>query len=83
MNKREVNAQLTARWAQVSPAPNRWQEMHSTLSRAPETAAYGWARRSSMICKWRAGPAHVSVAELPATADTPAPPSMPGALRPT
>ena len=66
MIKRKEDPQLTARWAQVLRAPNRWQEMHAILSRAPATAEYGWARRSSIVCKWRAEPAAISTAAPPA-----------------
>jgi hypothetical protein len=66
MIKREANPKLTARWGQVLLAPSRWQEMHAILSRAPATAEYGWARQSSIVCKWRAEPAAVSAAAPPA-----------------
>ena len=60
MIERDNNLKLTATWMRSEPAPDRWQELHAVLSRSPTTAAYGWARRSSMICKWRGVPASVS-----------------------
>jgi hypothetical protein len=66
MIKRDMYSQRTTGSVQVLRAPNRWQEMHFILSRAPATAEYGWSRRSSMICKWRADPAPGSAAAAPA-----------------
>ena len=59
MNTREANSKQST-WTGTRLASARWQELHSQLSRLPGTAMYGWARRSSMICKWRAAPARVS-----------------------
>ena len=60
MIKRDNKLELTATWTRSAAAPDRWQELHVILSRSPTTAAYGWARRSSLICKWRGVPATVS-----------------------
>ena len=60
MIKRDNKLELTATWTRSAAAPDRWQELHAILSRSPNTAAYGWARRSSMVCKWRGVPAAVS-----------------------
>jgi hypothetical protein len=60
MIKRSNNLKVTATWMQSEPASDRWQELHAMLSRSPTTAAYGWARRSSMFFKWRGLPASVS-----------------------
>lgn len=62
MINRDTNSKLTAQWIRMVPATDRWHELHNLLSRSPGTAMYGWARRSSMICKWRAVPAAVSAA---------------------
>jgi len=59
MNKRESNPKQS-NWTGTRLASARWQELHTHLSRSPETAAYGWAASSSLICKWRAAPAAVS-----------------------
>lgn len=61
MINRDTNSTLTAQ-TRVVPTTDRWHELHTLLSRSPGTAMYGWARRSSMICKWRAVPAAVSAA---------------------
>ena len=64
MNKHEPNrAQNAGTGAKLASA--RWQELHIQLSSRPGVAEYGWARRSSMICKWRALPAAVSAALSP------------------
>jgi hypothetical protein len=65
MNKREANPKQS-NWTGDRLASARWQELHAHLSRCPETAEYGWAGRSSLICKWRAAPAVVSQAMTPA-----------------
>jgi hypothetical protein len=52
-------------WTGAKLASARWQELHIQLSSRPGTAEYGWARHSSMICKWRALPAVVSAATSP------------------
>jgi hypothetical protein len=62
MINRETKPHLTAQWTRVVPTTDRWHELHTLLSRSPGTALYGWAARSSMICKWRAVPAGVSAA---------------------
>jgi hypothetical protein len=61
MIKRDNNLKQSVTWTRSEPASARWQEMHAILSRSPATAAYGWAKRSSTICKWRGVPAVVSV----------------------
>jgi hypothetical protein len=64
MNERETNpTQNFPTGSRLAPA--RWQELHIQLSSRPGVAEYGWARRSSMICKWRALPAAVSAAMSP------------------
>jgi hypothetical protein len=50
------------------PAPtDRWQSLQALISKQAEPA-YGWARRSSVICRWRAVPASVSARLTMATA---------------
>jgi len=65
MNKRETTPKQS-NWTGGRLASARWQELHAHLSRCPETAEYGWAGRSSLICKWRAAPAVASQAMAPA-----------------
>lgn len=60
------NTNFTQTTNRVVPATDRWHELHTLLSRSPGTALYGWAARSSMICKWRAVPAVVSAAAVAA-----------------
>jgi hypothetical protein len=61
MNTRDSNPKQS-NWTGTRLASARWQELHNHLSRQPGTAEYGWACRSSLICKWRAAPAAVSQA---------------------
>jgi hypothetical protein len=61
MNKHET-ALTRNTWTGAKLASARWQELHIHLSSRPGIAEYGWARRSSMICKWRVAPARVSAA---------------------
>lgn len=59
MNKRDTKQ---SNWTGTRLASARWQELHAHLTRHPNTAEYGWASRSSLICKWRAAPAAASLA---------------------
>ena len=65
MNRHDTKTYVTAAGNRRVPATDRWHELHTLLSRSPGTALYGWARRSSMICKWRAVPAGVSATFTP------------------
>jgi hypothetical protein len=52
---------LTATWYRsgMNPLPDRWQALQLQLSSSRAAADFGWARRSSVICKWHGVPACV------------------------
>jgi len=59
MNGTEPKLILIGTWMRATPAADRWQSLQASISRQP-APAFGWARRSSMNCRWRAVPAGVS-----------------------
>jgi len=54
-------SRLVAIWSRDSRA-TAWQVLQAQLSQHTATDASAWTRRSAVICKWRALPAHVSAA---------------------
>jgi len=59
MSRNEPKSKPIASWQRGPVTPDRWQSLQSSISRQA-APAYGWARRSSMTCRWRAVPASVS-----------------------
>lgn len=55
------DSRLVAIWSRDSRA-TAWQVLQAQLSQHTTTDASAWTRRSAVICKWRALPAHVSAA---------------------
>ena len=58
MNGNDAKLKLIGTWTRVPAPTDRWQSLHALISTQTEPV-YGWARRSSVICRWRAVPASV------------------------
>ena len=50
---------LTAHWLRET-TPDRWRVTLTSASAQQALDAFGWARRSAVICRWPAVPAAVS-----------------------